>query len=283
MLTVQRETRDAILYAAPFVAWIALQMALPATAVGYAVRTGVTAAVSLACLKVLKVFKVSNALNDPNPLNNPNAPNHLNLPNAPNHLNDLNHPNHPNDLNHPNHPNDLNHLNNLKSFHHLNALKCLCIGLFGGLVVNVLWIAPEYSTWYRTWLELPIGELPPASGPSPYEPSVCGWPLTIVKLIGSAFVIAPVEEVFFRSFLYRRLQARDFRAMPLSRFDLSSFLWMVFLFTLEHDRPVVAALAGAAYGLLAIRFGLGSAIVAHVVTNLALGLHVICRGEWWFW
>ena len=92
-----------------------------------------------------------------------------------------------------------------------------------------------------------------------------------------------MEEVFFRSFLYRRLQARDFRAVPLARFDLSSFLWMVFLFTLEHDRPVVAALAGAAYGLLAIRFGLGAAIVAHVVTNLALGLHVIYWGEWWFW
>ena len=253
MLSVQRETRDAVLYAAPFVAWIALQMALPATAVGYAVRTGVTAAIGLACLKVLNVFNVSNDLNDPN---------HLNYPND---LKDLNDP------------------NDLKSFNHLNALKGLCIGLIGGIVVNVLWIAPEYSTWYRTWMELPIGEPPPAPGPSPYEPSVCGWPLTIVKLIGSAFVIAPVEEVFFRSFLYRRLQARDFRAVPLSRFDLSSFLWMVFLFTLEHDRPVVAAIAGASYGLLAVRFGLGSAIVAHVVTNLALGLHVICRGEWWFW
>ena len=219
---VRRELKDAILYAAPFVAWIALQMALPATAVGYAVRTGVTAVIGLACLLVLKA-----------PCGFP--------------------------------------------------WRGVIVGLIGGLVVNVLWIAPEYSTWYRTWMELPIGELPPASGPSPYEPSVCGWPLTIVKLIGSAFVIAPVEEVFFRSFLYRRLQARDFRAVPLSRFDLSAFLWMVFLFTLEHDRPVVAALAGAAYGLLAIRFGLGSAIVAHVVTNLALGLHVIYRGEWWFW
>ena len=219
---VRRELKDAILYAAPFVAWIALQMALPATAVGYAVRTGVTAVIGLACLLVLKA-----------PCGFP--------------------------------------------------WRGVIVGLIGGLVVNVLWIAPEYSTWYRTWMELPIGELPPAAGPSPYEPSVCGWPLTIVKLIGSAFVIAPVEEVFFRSFLYRRLQARDFRAVPISRFDLSAFLWMVFLFTLEHDRPVVAALAGAAYGLLAIRFGLGSAIVAHVVTNLALGLHVICRGEWWFW
>ena len=225
MLAVQRELKDAILYSAPFVTWIALQMLLPATAVGYAVRTAATTAVALACLKVL------NAPNGPVP--------------AP--------------------------------------LKTAIVGLIGGLIVCALWIAPEYSSWYRTWLELPIGEPPPAPAPSPYEPSVCGWPLTLVKLVGSAFVIAPVEEVFFRSFLYRRLQACDFRAVPLARFDLSSFLWMVFLFTLEHDRPVVAALAGAAYGLLAIRFGLGSAIVAHVVTNLALGLHVIYWGEWWFW
>ena len=49
------------------------------------------------------------------------------------------------------------------------------------------------------------------------------------------------------------------------------------------DRPVVAALAGAAYGLLAIRFGLGSAIVAHVVTNLLLALHVIFSNSWSFW
>ena len=225
MLAVQRELKDAVLYAAPFVTWIALQMLLPATAVGYAVRTAATTAVALACLKFLKA---------------PKGP----VP-AP--------------------------------------LKTAIVGLIGGLIVCALWIAPEYSSWYRTWLEMPIGEPPPAPAPSPYEPSVCGWPLTLVKLVGSAFVIAPVEEVFFRSFLYRRLQARDFRAVPLARFDLSSFLWMVFLFTLEHDRPVVAALAGAAYGLLAIRFGLGAAIVAHVVTNLALGLHVIYWGEWWFW
>jgi CAAX prenyl protease-like protein len=225
MLAVQRELKDAILYAAPFVTWIALQMLLPATAVGYAVRTAATTAVALACLKVLSA---------------PKGP----VP-AP--------------------------------------LKTAIVGLIGGLIVCALWIAPEYSSWYRTWLELPIGEPPPAPAPSPYEPSVCGWPLTLVKLVGRAFVLAPVEEVFFRSFLYRRLQARDFRAVPLSRLDLSAFLWTVFLFTLEHDRPVVAALAGAAYGLLAVRSGLGAAIAAHVVTNLALGLHVIFRGEWWFW
>ena len=160
----------------------------------------------------------------------------------------------------------------------------LFLGLLVGVVVTVLWIAPECSSFYRTWFCWPIGSLPPApTAPSPYAPSVCGWALTVAKLIGSAFVIAPVEEVFFRSFLYRWLQKRDFLSIPLSRFNLSAFLWMVFLFTLEHDRPLAAVIAGALYGLAAIRFGLASAIVAHVTTNLLLALYVINRGAWAFW
>lgn len=161
--------------------------------------------------------------------------------------------------------------------------RTVLAGLMTGLLVYLLWVAPEYSLWYQTWLTLPLGTPPPAPTPSPYEPAVCGGLLTAVKLFGSAFVIAPAEEFFFRSYLYRRLQARDFRAVPLSRFDLSAFLWMTLLFTLEHNRPVVAALAAAFYGLLAIRRGIGAAVIAHVTTNLVLGLHVIYRQEWWFW
>ena len=157
-------------------------------------------------------------------------------------------------------------------------------GLLAGILVTVLWIVPEISPFYRMWFCWPIGSLPAAStDPSPYDPAVCGWTLTVAKLVGSAFVIAPVEEVFFRSFLYRWLQKRDFLSIPLSRFDLSAFLWMVFLFTLEHDRPLAAALAGAVYGFAAIRWGLTSAIIAHVTTNLLLALHVIFSGAWAFW
>ena len=157
-------------------------------------------------------------------------------------------------------------------------------GLLAGILVTVLWIVPEISPFYRTWFCWPIGSLPAAStDPSPYDPAVCGWTLTIAKLVGSASFIAPVEEVFFRSFLYRWVQKRDFLSISLSRFDLSAFLWMVFLFTLEHDRPLAAALAGAVYGFAAIRWGLTSAIIAHVTTNLLLALHVIFSGAWAFW
>ncbi len=175
-----------------------------------------------------------------------------------------------------------------KGFRNSKALKDIAgikglMGLGWGLAVAALWIFPDSFEWYRTWLCWPLGSLPETAAASPYDPAVCGWTLTIVKLAGSAFVIAPVEEVFFRSCLYRWLQNGNYASVPLSRFDLSAFLWTVLLFTLEHDRPLVAALAGAIYGMLAVRHGLGCAIVAHVATNLALGLHVVYHGVWGFW
>ena len=244
-MAVKRETREIFRYAAPFAAWIALQTVLPATAWAYAVRTVVTALVGVWCLWRGGSRSCATAAGSDKSVASPNASHHGEAA--------------------------------------LSPLR-LFIGLLIGVLVTILWIAPECSTFYRTWFCWPIGSLPTASpDPSPYEPAVCGWTLTIAKLIGSAFVIAPVEEVFFRSFLYRWLQNRDFRAVPLARFDLSAFLWTVFLFTLEHDRPLAAALAGALYGFAAIRFGLAGAITAHVTTNLLLALHVIFSRSWAFW
>lgn len=164
-----------------------------------------------------------------------------------------------------------------------SSLRPWLTGLSVGIFICILWIVPDFSTFYRTWLCWPFGSLPAVSGPSPYDPTVCGWPLTILKLIGSAFVIAPLEEVFFRSFLYRWIQNADFQSVNLSHFDASAFIWTVGLFTLEHDRPLVAALCGCAYGLLAIRCGLFAAILAHITTNLLLALFVIQSGMWNFW
>lgn len=165
-----------------------------------------------------------------------------------------------------------------------SSASSFLFGLLGGLLVLALWVLPEFSDLYRTWCCWPLGKLPAApTEPVPYAPATCGWLLTLAKLIGSAFIIAPAEELFFRFFLYRWLQNRDFCAVPHTRFDLSAFLWMIFLFLLEHDRPLAAAAAGAIYGLLYIRFGLLAAILAHVTTNLLLGLYVILFNAWAFW
>ena len=242
------ETQNICRYVAPFATWIGLQTLLPATAWAYAARTAATALVALAL-----AFRRADG----------GRPVWRTIFNSGVCAKPVGGVAPRND-----------HLSPF-TFH---------LSLFFGFLVTVLWIAPEFSDFYRTWFCWPIGSLPaPSTEPSPYEPAVCGWTLTIVKLIGSAFVIAPVEELFFRSFLYRWLQRRDFLSVPLSRFDLSAFLWMIFLFTLEHDRPLAAALAGAIYGLLAIRVNLASAIVAHVTTNLLLALYVIHQNAWAFW
>ncbi len=156
-------------------------------------------------------------------------------------------------------------------------------GVIFGVAVAVFWILPEYSSLYRHWCI--IGDVPAPSDPqtSPFSPENCGNMMTFVRLFGSAFVIAPAEELFFRSYLYRRLQAADWRNVSVQKFDLSAFLWMVGLFALEHNRIAAAVVAGAVYGLVFMRWGLFSAILAHVVTNLLLAIYVLKTGAWAFW
>jgi len=151
----------------------------------------------------------------------------------------------------------------------LSDRGALLAGLLAGAAVWILWVAPEYSAFYRKWFVLSHVGL---SGPSPYDPAVCGWPLTLARLFGSAFVIAAVEEIFFRRWLYNWLGA-----------DKAAFFWMVALFAVEHDRWLAGALAGAVYGLLALRKGLFAAIAAHSATNLLLGIQVVSTGNWKFW
>ena len=137
-------------------------------------------------------------------------------------------------------------------------------GVAVGLGVFAMWVWPERFELYRRWCIL--GDASVAAG-SPYDPAVCGWPLTLVRLAGSAFVIAAAEELFFRKWLI----------------GFAGFWAMVALFAIEHDRWLVGALCGAIYGWLYLRKGLAAAIAAHVTTNLTLGAWVIARGAWAYW
>ena len=142
--------------------------------------------------------------------------------------------------------------------------KALAWGVPAGLAVFVLWILPEQFDWrwYKSWCMLGEGGTTGLGSTSAHD-----LPLLAVRLTGSAFVIAVAEELFFRKWLI----------------GFAGFWWMTALFALEHDRYVVGAIAGVAYGALYLRHGLGSAIVAHIVTNLTLGIWVLMTGQWQFW
>ena len=134
-------------------------------------------------------------------------------------------------------------------------------GFLVGLAVFVIWILPEQFDipLYRRFCIIGEGGTQAVA-----EASAA---MIAVRLVGSAFVISVAEELFFRKWLI----------------GFAGFWWMVGLFAIEHDRWLVAAICGIAYGLLYLRRGLGAAIVAHVTTNLVLGLWVLKTGQWQFW
>jgi hypothetical protein len=111
-----------------------------------------------------------------------------------------------------------------------------------------------------------------------------GWFYVSVRLIGSTFVVAPLEEVFWRSFVYRYSVRTNFESLPLNLFHPTAFIVVSLLFGLEHYEWAQGFLCGMAYQWLVInKNSLGDAIAAHAITNFLLGLWVIGRGAWGFW
>lgn len=163
------------------------------------------------------------------------------------------------------------------------------LGCLVGLAVYLLWALPESTPWpcvtehYRRWLVMMPGALPDYSASWCYAYSEHPV-LAIIKLIGSAFVIAPVEEFFFRGFLMRWLNGKQWQTLPFHEVSRYAFWVTVAVFAFEHDRYVGGLLAGIAYGALAVHTGsLRASIVAHVVTNFLLGLHVLLFNAYGFW
>ncbi len=159
-----------------------------------------------------------------------------------------------------------------------------------GAVVCWIWILPEsgwmqkhapsLSTFYQCFLVRPFGEL--------VEPGVVPEYTTVgsllIRLCGSAFVIALAEEVFWRGFAYRRLQQVQFLEAHPEDFSMFAFVIVAIAFGFEHARWFVGSIAGVAYGLLYVKTrNLWSAILAHIITNWLLGLYVLRTQAYQFW
>jgi CAAX prenyl protease-like protein len=115
--------------------------------------------------------------------------------------------------------------------------------------------------------------------------SAVAWFYAAVRIIGSSLVVPPLEEVFYRSFLYRYFVRINFLTMPLGQFHALSFAVTSIIFGLVHpDRWVAGILCGLAYQGLVIRKNrLGDAMTAHGITNFLLGIWVLWKHDWSFW
>jgi uncharacterized protein len=106
----------------------------------------------------------------------------------------------------------------------------------------------------------------------------------VLRIVSATLLVPVIEEVFWRSFVYRYLSHRDFDREPLGRFRPVSFLLTSLFFGLEHREWLAGILCGFAYqGLVVWKNRLGDAIVAHAITNFLLGVWVVWKGAWHFW
>ena len=152
-----------------------------------------------------------------------------------------------------------------------DALIAVAVGIF------------VYLIWVR--IDWPWAQQGQASGYNPFlVGGTVGTVLATIRMVGAVLVVPVMEELFWRSFFIRYLISPRFETIPLGTFTIFSFLATVGLFGVEHHLWLAGMIAGAAYTLLLYATGrLWPCIIAHAVTNLALGVHVLLTQEWTWW
>ncbi len=176
--------------------------------------------------------------------------------------------------------------------------------LAGAGMVWLVWRQVREMRWKFSWEAVAAGVLVWAiwvglegryplivQRPGPFNPqrtlgsdSTLAWMFVGVRIAGSSLVVPLVEEVFYRSFIYRFVIRSDFLEVPLNRFDWWAFLFVGAIFGLQHYEWLPGILCAFVYQALVIRKNrLGDAVTAHGITNLMLGIWVVWRDAWYFW
>jgi uncharacterized protein len=160
--------------------------------------------------------------------------------------------------------------------------KLLALGVAAGLVLCAVWVLGEkYIPYPHPAFLGSRAEFNPFEKVG--DPTL-RWAFIAVRLFGMAVMVAVMEEIFWRSFLLRYLTKPEFEEVPLEKFKWEAAAAVAFFFALAHPEWLSAAIFAAALAyLLKTTRSLFACIVAHGVTNLALGVYVLTSGEWRFW
>lgn len=152
----------------------------------------------------------------------------------------------------------------------------IALGAGVGAVVYALWIHLD-APW------MTIGSPSASFLPLDAQGQLI-WPLVVLRWIGAALIVPVMEELFWRSFLMRWIQSPQFESVLPQRVALRAIVLSTFVFVLAHTLWLAAIVAGLAYAWLYVRTGkLWVPVIAHAVTNGALGVWVVTTGNWVFW
>ena len=160
------------------------------------------------------------------------------------------------------------------------SLPMLLLGTVVGLACFAGWVTIDPLTHHFAFLGT-------RAEYNPYkeiaDPSIRMF-FIAVRFYGLALVVPIMEELFWRSFLLRWITDQEFEKLPVGTFSWGAFAIVAAGFGIAHPEWLVAILFACAMALLLRQTrNLFACIVAHGVTNLALGIFVMVTHNWKYW
>jgi exosortase E/protease (VPEID-CTERM system) len=108
------------------------------------------------------------------------------------------------------------------------------------------------------------------------------WGWIVCRFAASALTVPLAEELAYRGFLMRRLQARDFDSLAYERVGWFAIAVSSVVFGAAHGALwLPGSVAGFAYAWIVKRHGrLGEAVTAHATTNFLVAAVALGSGNW---
>ncbi len=157
--------------------------------------------------------------------------------------------------------------------------RVIPLAVLVGLLVFAQWVMLDKLVHYPH-LSTRIGFDPFSAIRSP----VVRASFLAARFYGLVLVVPLMEELFWRSFLLRYMTDANFKAIPIGTFSWSAFAIVAVAFSISHPEWLAALICACAYALLLRHTRrLFAVVIAHGITNLALGLYVIVARAWEYW
>ena len=159
------------------------------------------------------------------------------------------------------------------------------VAVVAGVFLNWAWFIVDAHTPHPRRLTQIMGTRPA------YDPFTAivdpVWRLVFlaVRFGGLAVLIPYLEERFYRDFLLRYvIDPADFRRIPVGKVDPAGVAFSTILFASTHPEWLAAVVFGLSMCAL-VRYSkdIRVCMLAHGVTNLALGITVLSTGNWKYW
>ena len=163
-----------------------------------------------------------------------------------------------------------------------NAPISYCLAVAVGLIAIVVWIGAD--PFYPGMTRLMGGKPPVPFDPTSIKPVAWRCAFIGFRVCGAVVVVAFMEVIFWRGFLIRWFDGKDFKSVPIGVCSWKAFGITVVLFGFEHEQWLAGIICGVFYNwLYCRRKDLFSCVLAHATSNAALATWVLWRGDWKFW